>query len=77
MGIELFHHPIGQVLPAPIGMRVGLSGLHGQHSIEQQDALLGPMLQKTVVRHHESRNVVAQFPVDIAQRRRNIHAPSD
>ena len=33
------HHRIGELFPAPAGMRGGLVCAHGQHRVEQQHAL--------------------------------------
>ena len=65
-------HRVGEALPAPFGVAVGLAALDSQHRIQQQHALLCPGRQIAVIRRRQAR-VRLQFRVNIPQRRRQRH----
>ena len=61
------NHRICQLLPALVFVRVGATTGDGEHSIEQQHALLGPARQVTVVRPDKTGNIGAQLLVHVGQ----------
>ncbi len=81
---------VGECLPTLACMTVGHASLHGERSVEQQDALVGPCAEVAAVgqgrgtshrpwigtRHHHGRlsELAHQFLVDVEQRRREGNA---
>ena len=72
--VERGNNMIGKCFPAQCGMGMRLAGAHGQHGVEQQHALLGPVLQIAVVGRTEAGNILRQLFVDIQQRGGNGNA---
>lgn len=66
----LFGHDVddllGEFLPPLFRVAVGLLGAHGQHRVEQQDALLGP-------RHEQAAVVRRRLEVRVILRERDEH----
>ena len=75
--VQLLHHAVGKRLPSPARMGMRLSSLYRQHGVQQQHALLGPVLQKAVLRHDKAGNIVHQLLVDVLQRWWNANAGLD
>ena len=72
--VEHRNHAVGKGFPAQRGVRMRLPGTHCEHGIEQQHALLGPVLQTAVRRNLETGNVVGQLFVNIHQRGRRRYS---
>ena len=63
---------VGKHFPAQRGVRMRLMRAHGEHGVEQQYALLRPMLQIAVRRNLKAADVVGQLFVNVLQRGRNL-----
>ena len=57
---------VGKLLPSLAAMRRGIGHLDGQHTVEQQYALLGPMFEKTMTGTSQSK-IAFQLLVDVDQ----------
>lgn len=66
-GIDLLDDPIGKGLPSQMGVGMGLTGLHRQHSVEQQDTLFGPGFEKAVIGCDETWQVTLHLFIDVDQ----------
>ena len=66
-------HGIGELLPADPAVAAGHTGLHGQHRVEQQHALPGPVFEVRPAAHPDA-EVGFDFPEDVDQRGRGGHA---
>ncbi len=64
---------IGESMPADMGVGISPVRLHSQRRIEEQDALLCPMLEIAMIRQGQS-EIVADLLKDIDQRRRRLYA---
>ncbi len=65
----LRHQPddrIGECLPAAAPVGGGHAGFHGQHAVEEEHALLGPMLQMAMVGARNVGDVLNNMPSTIA-----------
>ena len=65
---------VGELLPAALGVRVGLAVLDREGGVEQEDALLRPLAEVAVLGHRElDLLVAAQVLVDVLERGRRRH----
>ena len=69
-------HRVRERLPPVFPVGVRHMGAYGQHRVEEQHPLLRPGLQRTV-RGNGKKQIVVQFPEDVAQRRRKPDAGPD
>lgn len=67
---------VGERLPADLGVRAGLVSLHGQNGVEQEHALVAPLLQAATVFGAPLKlgNVVLELDVDVLERRRGWYS---
>ena len=59
--------PVGEGLPAEMGVGVGHARLYRQHRIEQQHPCLAQDSRKTVIRCDKTRQILLHLLVDIHQ----------
>lgn len=65
---------VRELLPAALGVGVGLAVLDGERGVEQEDSLLRPLAEVAVLGHSElDLLVAAQVLVDVLQRGRRGH----
>ena len=68
-----FNYRICECLPALALMTTCHTGLNGQRSVEQQDALIGPMREVSIPPAVIKMKFFAKFLVDVDQRRWHLH----
>ena len=71
--VEHLDDLVGELLPADLGMAVGLSGHDSEGSIEQKYPLVGPGFEVAVI-GNVAAQIIVQFLVNILQRRRDTDA---